>query len=74
MYKIDNRTSEDIEAKIEKLAREYVPEWNFDKNEPDIGSTISRLFARQLEENIKSINQVPEIYHAEFVNFLDLTL
>ena len=74
MYKIDNRTSEDIEAKIEKLAHEYVPEWIFDKNDPDIGSTISRLFARQLEENIKSINQVPEIYHAEFVNFLDLTL
>ena len=74
MYKIDNRTSEDIEAKIEELAHEYVPEWHFDKNDPDIGSTISRIFARQLEENIKSINRVPDIYHAEFVNFLDLTL
>ncbi|MCR5032417.1 MAG: hypothetical protein K6A92_06110 [Lachnospiraceae bacterium] len=74
MYKIDTRTAEDIEAKIEKLSREFTPEWHFSENNPDIGSTIALIYARQMQENIKHLNRVPEIYHAAFVNFLDLTL
>ncbi len=74
MYKIDARTAEDIEERISKLAGEFTPEWQFTPSNPDIGSTIARIYARQLSDNIKILNQVPKIYHAEFVNFLDLTL
>ncbi|MBR3307536.1 MAG: hypothetical protein IKI75_09850 [Lachnospiraceae bacterium] len=73
-YKPDKRTAEDIEQRIGELAAGYVPEWNFSVKDPDIGSTISRIFARQMQDNIRTINHVTEIYHAEFVNFLDLTL
>ena len=74
MYKIDKRTVEDIEDRIEELAKEFTPEWHYSKVNPDIGSTISHIYARQLADNIKNINEVPKIYHAAFVNFLDLTL
>lgn len=73
-YKPDTRTAEDIEAKIGELAKEYVPEWHFTLQDPDIGSTISRIFARQMQDSIRCVNHVSEIYHAEFVNFLDLNL
>ncbi len=74
MYKIDARTAEDIEERIQQLAGEFTPEWHFSKSNPDIGSTISCIYARQLFDNIKILNEVPKIYHAAFVNFLDLTL
>ena len=72
--KIDGRTLQDIENRIEQLAKGYVPEWNFSKNQPDIGSVIAILFAGQLEENIEQYNQVFERYHTEFVNMLNLSL
>ena len=72
--KIDNRTVSDIEEKIERLAKSYVPEWHFDRQDPDIGSAIARLFAVQMKENIDLENRMLERYHAEFINMLDLSL
>ncbi|MCR5773933.1 MAG: hypothetical protein K6G42_02490 [Lachnospiraceae bacterium] len=72
--KIDNRKIEDIEEKIGRLAHEYTPEWNYDTEDPDIGSTIARLFAVQMKENIDLENRMLEQYHAEFINMLDLSL
>ena len=73
-YKIDQRTAEDIEELIRKGAASYTPEWHFDTEDPDIGSTIGRIFARQMQENIRAVNHVLDVYQAEFVNLLDLTL
>ncbi len=73
-YKIDPRNAADIEELIKSLASAYTPEWHFSTEDPDIGSTIGRIFSRQMEENIRSVNDVPEIYRTEFVNLLDLTL
>ncbi len=72
--KIDNRTTADIEQRIEELARSYVPEWHFDRDNPDMGSTIAKLFALQMKENIDLENRMIERYHAEFINMLDLSL
>lgn len=72
--KIDKRTAADIENRITQLAASYVPEWSFDRENPDIGSTIAILFAEQMADNIGRLNQMPEIYHTEFVNMLDLSL
>ncbi|MCR5594705.1 MAG: hypothetical protein K6G12_02550 [Lachnospiraceae bacterium] len=67
-------SAEEIENKIEKLASSYVPEWNFDRNNPDIGSVIAQVFARQTEENYRLMSLMPERYHLEFVNMLDFSL
>ena len=72
--KIDGRTLQDIENRIEQLAKSYVPEWSYSKNHPDIGSVIAILFAGQIEENVEQYNQVFERYHTEFVNMLNLSL
>ena len=72
--KIDNRTANDIEDRIGELAASYTPEWSFDRENPDIGSVIGRLFALQMKENIDLENRMMERYHAEFINMLDLSL
>ncbi|MCR5486514.1 MAG: hypothetical protein K6F35_03170 [Lachnospiraceae bacterium] len=72
--KIDSRQADDIQNKIERLSQSYTPEWHFDREDPDIGSAIARLFAMQMDENITQVNHMVERYHAEFVNMLDLSL
>ncbi len=62
------------ENKIGALAKNYVPEWNYDTDNPDIGSTIARIFARGMDENRKLLDALPDVYHAEFVNMLDISL
>ena len=72
--KIDYRSAKEIEDRIEELAISYVPEWHFDRENPDIGSVISKIFAYQMEGNIERYNQVLERYHTEFVNMLGISL
>ena len=73
-WKILDRTAAGIEERIGELAASYAPEWHFDREDPDIGSVIAKLFAGQMEENIGHCNQVLDRYHREFVNFLGLSL
>lgn len=73
-WKIDSRTAADIEERIGELAAAYVPEWHFDRENPDIGSVIAKLFAGQMEGNIGRCNQVLNRYRTEFVNFLGVSL
>ena len=73
-YKTDHRTIEDIEEQFRKLSLSYTPEWHCNIQDPDIGATIARIYARQMHDNIRAINNVTESYHAAFINLLDLTL
>lgn len=70
---IDQRTAEDFLSDIENKAKFYTPEWSVDKDNPDIGYAIARVFANQMEENIESLNGVLENYHVEFINMLDIS-
>ena len=68
------QSAEDIENIIEKHRKSYAPEWKFDKENPDAGTVMAQIFARQIEENNRLMSQMPERYHLEFVNMLDSTL
>ena len=68
------QSAEDIENRIELLGKSYAPEWKFDRDNPDAGTVIAQIFARQTEENNRLMSQMPERYHMEFVNMLDATL
>ena len=68
------KSVEEIENQIEKLRKSYTPEWKFDKANPDAGTVIAQIFARETEENNRLMSQMPERYHMEFVNMLDSTL
>ncbi len=71
---IDRRTAADIEAQIADLSSQYETGWVMDMDNPDVGTAIARLYARNAEENIVRINEVLERYHTEFVNMLDISL
>jgi hypothetical protein len=73
-YRIDNRTTKDIQAQVQKLAKSYVPEWKFDEKQPDIGSVLALIFAEQLKGNVERLNTLLERYHTELVNLLDISL
>ncbi len=73
-YDADLRTSEDIKDQIEELSKSYVPEWHFDRVNPDIGSVIAIMFADQFADNIKRYNELVEVYHADLVNMMGVSL
>ena len=71
---LDPRDQRALCRRVEELAASYTPEWRFDQENPDIGSTLALIFSGQMEDNIRRINQLPEKYHTEFINLLGLTL
>ncbi|MCI9083146.1 MAG: hypothetical protein HFI70_12820 [Lachnospiraceae bacterium] len=73
-FKLDQRNTEDIVKEIADLAQSYVPEWKFDAQNPDIGSTLALLFAEQMESGIRKFNRLLEQFQIEFVNMLDISL
>ncbi len=73
-FRLDNKTISDYKQQIEKLAESYVPEWKFDEKNPDIGSVIALIYAKQLYDNSCRYNGMLEKYHREMVNLLDISL
>ena len=71
---LDPRDQGELCRRVEELAASYAPEWRFDRENPDVGSTLALIFAGQMADNIRRINQLPEKYHTEFINLLGLTL
>lgn len=71
---LDPRTQEDLCRRVRELAASYVPEWRFDQEDPDIGSTLALIFTGQMADNIRRLNQLPEKYQTEFVNLLGISL
>ena len=63
-YILDSRSREDILDKIKELSASYTPEWQFDVDNPDIGSCIALLYADEMQELIKRYNTIPEIGRA----------
>ena len=69
-YRIDGRTRRNILDQIRKLAASYVPEWQFDEENPDIGSVLALLYADQMQENLNRYNTILERYYVELMNML----
>ena len=59
---------------IKQLSESYVPEWKFDTENPDIGSVISMIYARQMMDNVDKYNDALEQFRVEFVNMLGVSL
>ena len=58
--KLDTRTQKELCQRVEELASSYTPEWRFDRQNPDVGSTLALIFTGQMAENIRRMNQLPE--------------
>lgn len=72
-FKLDGRGAKDIRRQIACLAGSYTPEWHFDEEQPDIGSTLALLFAEQAEWNMGKLNRKMEQFRMDFVNMLGLS-
>ena len=73
-YIIEEQKRADIIAKIRNLAAAYVPEWQFDEENPDIGSVIALLYTDEMEENIRRYNTLLERDYVELMNMLGISL
>lgn len=71
---IDSRTEQEILQEIKELSESYVPEWKFDTQNPDIGSVIGMIYARQMMDNVDKYNDALEQFRVEFVNMLGVSL
>lgn len=71
---LDKRDQEALYEQLTELAASYTPEWHFDRKNPDAGSVIALIYAGQMAENIKKLNQVLDKYQVEFVNMLGVSL
>ena len=71
---LEKSNREDIIKQIRMLAASYVPEWQFDEEDPDIGSVIALLFADGMEENFRRYNTLLERDYVELMNMLGISL
>lgn len=53
----EKKTREDIIKYIRKCAKQYVPEWRYDPENPDAGTALVSLFADMMYDNIRQFNQ-----------------
>lgn len=72
-YQLDVRTKKDILDNIRMLASSYTPEWQFDEQDPDIGSVLALLFADQMQENIRRYNLTLERDYVELMNLFGIS-
>ncbi|MCR5451839.1 MAG: hypothetical protein K6F00_04325 [Lachnospiraceae bacterium] len=63
-----------VEDKIKHLAESYTPEWVYNREDPDIGTTISLIYGDQMAKIHDMMDGITDRYHTEFVNLLDLSL
>lgn len=68
---IDNRTANDVAARIKRTTPFYAPEWN--PSAPgDAGAGLTGIFGEMVFEVIHRLNQVPERHLTTFLDLLGL--
>lgn len=67
---LDKRTKDIVLDEIYKLARSYTPEWRFQPEKPDMGTTLALLYAEVMSHVIGEYNQVPERNRVAFFQAL----
>ena len=72
--KLDNRDSEKLLDEVKKLAKQYTPEWNFDKTSSDFGVTFARVFSSMMENTISRYNKTSYNHYLTFLNMLGTKL
>ncbi len=58
--------------KIAQLAKSYVPEWNFDEQNPDAGTTVAMLVDDMLNHTEDNFDRVMEKHKIQYLNLFDM--
>ncbi len=64
--KLDQRSKEDIIKEIQKLAKSYLPQWQFNSRNPDMGSVAALIFASMMQDVAERYNRTAEKNMVEF--------
>jgi hypothetical protein len=70
--KIDKRRIEDIYRELNEMIPNYVPEWRFNRNDPDPGTALFVIFSEMFQETIDRLNRVPLKNYLAFLNMLEI--
>lgn len=71
---LDNRNAKQIEQQIKRLAEQYVPEWNYNEEDPDVGVVFSKIYSQMMEDTLTKFNRVPYNNYITFLNMLGAKL
>ena len=71
---IDRRGREELLAAIAQRAAAYTPEWRFDRDDPDLGTALSLIYAELFGQTLKRYNRVAEKNMAAFFSSMDARL
>ena len=63
----------DILQSIADIAGNYTPEWNFNLEDPDIGSALAYIYADMTEDTLRQLERVRYKNRLEFFNSLGAT-
>lgn len=66
--------SDDTVKTIKNRSLSYTPEWNFDTDQPDMGTALGLLFADMMGDTLRHFYRLPQKYQMEFYNLLGLEL
>ena len=65
---LDGRSREDILRFIETAARQYTPEWRFDRENPDGGTALANVYTDMFMKMLGRFNRVLQKNRIEFFN------
>lgn len=56
--RMEERTKEDLLEEIRETAASYVPEWQFDREHPDVGVVLAAVYADLFEDTLRKFRKV----------------
>lgn len=65
---------EAVLEQIRKKALNYVPEWRFTREDPDIGTALALIYGEMLSGTMKKLNEIPYKYQIAFFQALEAEL
>lgn len=71
---IDKRSKQDIIDYIKRVSKTYTPEWNFDTNNPDVGSALALIYSNMYYETVKRFNKVAKKSMFDFFNSINIEM
>lgn len=69
---LDRRQTEDLIRQLEEKAGAYVPQWRFDRDNPDLGTALSLIYSELFAQTLKRYNQVPEKNRVAFFSSIGM--
>lgn len=55
---------------MKKLAAQYVPEWNYDEQDPDSGVVLCKVLDKMFQDTLRCFNRTLYNYYIKFLNLL----